>query len=195
MEPFTGAEAATERADRRSHRKQEGVLGEELKDVSGGVDLKTGRAARPDAAIRLRLHQFSQQISGMNHDELLGLVLDQFAADKEASAGTRSRSVTSSFIISPALRYASASRTWGPPQELLATLKEQEIREMFAVADRGVVEQRRNRPARRSRAELASKDTRRSSHGPAEGGQDGPGCTRSRAARLAATRPKEAARP
>ena len=34
------------------------------------------------------------------------------------------------------MRYASANDTYGPPKELIATLKEQEIREMFEDPDR-----------------------------------------------------------
>ena len=188
-EPFTGAEAALS-AQIAEHRKREVVLGQELKDVSGGVDLKTGRA-RPDAAVRWRLRQFSQQISGMGHDELLGLVLDQFAADKDFSRYKKQERYL--IIHFSGMRYASASRTWGPPQELLATLKEQEIREMFAVADRTAVEQEAEQTGAEIEAELGSKDTggaRTAQLKAARAGLDAPAAAR---ARLAATRPKEAA--
>jgi hypothetical protein len=155
MEPLTGAEAAL-KAEITEHRTQEGTLREELKPVTGGVDKKTGRASS-EAAVRWRLHQFRQQISDMGHDELLGLVLDRFAADKDFSRYKKQERYL--IIHFSGMRYASASKTWGPPQELLATLKEQEIREAFIAPDEHEVEQEAEATGAAIEAELASTDT------------------------------------
>ena len=155
LEPFTGAEAAL-KAEIAEHRTQEGVLRPQLERVSGGVDARTRRASR-DAAIRWRVHQFSEQISGMGHDDLLGLVLDVFAADKSFTRFTKQERYL--IIHFSGMRYASANKTWGPPQELLATLKEQQIREMFADVDEHALEEKAEEAASEIEAELTSEKT------------------------------------
>jgi Domain of unknown function (DUF4157) len=187
LEPFTGTEAEL-KAEITGHRTQEGVLRPQLERVSGGVDAKTGRASR-EAAIRWRLHQFSQQISGMGHDELLGLVLDVFATDKGFTRFTKQERYL--IIHFSGMRYASARRTWGPPQELLATLKEQQVRELLADADEDAVEQDAEAAGAQIEAELTSKDTggpRKAELRSVKKGLDSPGSARTQ---LFAKKPQE----
>jgi hypothetical protein len=65
-----------------AHRKQEKILGPKFKRVSGGVNTKTKQADR-DTAVNWLLEEYVQRINSLDHDELLGLVLDRFDADKD----------------------------------------------------------------------------------------------------------------
>ena len=135
MEPLSAAEARL-KGEIKEHQKAEATLRSQLAPISGGVDSRK-RATR-ETAVQWRLRQFSQSILAMDHDELLGLILDEFDADKDF---TRYPKQLRYLVIHfSGMRYDSAHRTWGPPQELLATLKEQQIRELFADADERTVE-------------------------------------------------------
>lgn len=115
------------------HKKQEKTLKPKFDRVSGGVDAKT-KKADPGAAVKWQLDEYQQRINDMHHDELLGLILDRFAVDKDF---TRYPKQDRYLVIHfSGMRYASANDTYGPPKELIATLKEQEIREMFEDPDR-----------------------------------------------------------
>jgi hypothetical protein len=134
MAPFSTEEARLQR-EIKEHQAAEKEPTSELASIKGKVDKK---GASYEAAVQWRLRQFRQRISGMKHDDLLELVLDEFDADPDHKR--HSKQARYMMIHFSGMRYKSAHSTWGPPQELLTTLKEQQIRELFADADQGTVE-------------------------------------------------------
>ena len=130
LEPFSSAEAQL-KEEIKEHKTKEATLRPQLERVSGGVDSK--KKASREAAVKWRLHESEARISGLGHDELIGLILDEFAADKDQKRFSPQKRYE--LLHFSGLHYSTAHGTWGPPQELLATLKEQEIREMFPDLD------------------------------------------------------------
>ena len=130
--PFLSAEAKL-KGEIEEHKKQEKALQPKFDRVKGGVDAKT-KKANPGMAVKWQLDEYEQRLKSMQHDELLGLILDRFEADKDF---TRYPKQDRYLVIHfSGMRYASANETYGPPKELIATLREQEIREMFEDPDR-----------------------------------------------------------
>jgi Domain of unknown function (DUF4157) len=154
MAPFSSAEAKL-RGEIKEHKTEEGTLRPQLARVSGGVDSRSKKATR-EAAVQWRLREFGERLNGMGHDELLGLILDEFAEDKNFTRFPKQ--VRYLVIHFSGMRYRTANRTWGPPQELLATLKEQQIRQMFADADEKKVEEEAQATSAAIEGELKSKD-------------------------------------
>jgi len=127
LAPLSSAEAKL-KSEIEEYKKQAGALQPQLERVKGGVDEKT-KKANPEVVMKWQLHEFEEKIKSMHHDELLSLILDEFDADKNFTRYPKQ--VRYLVIHFSGMRYATAHKTWGDPRELLATLKELEIREMF----------------------------------------------------------------
>ena len=130
--PFLSMEAKL-KGEIEEHKKQEKALKPKFDRVSGGVDTKTKKAT-PGAVVKWLLDEYEQEINSMDHDGLLRLILDRFDADKDFKRYPKQDRYL--VIHFSGMRYASANNTYGPPKELVATLKEQEILGMFEDPDR-----------------------------------------------------------
>ncbi len=130
LQPLELAEK-TAKQQTTEHTQRQSALQQQLQKSSHWIDRKN--RANAGGAMQWRLRQFDQHIQALDHDELLGEVLDVFAAD--ATYQRYPKQVRYLVIHFSGMRYDSAHATYARPQALLATLKEQEVRELFAGTD------------------------------------------------------------
>jgi hypothetical protein len=118
------------------HKKQEKALKPKFDSLRDRVNTKTKKAT-PDATEKWMLHEYEQKINDIEknpdsdkvHNELLGLILDRFDEDKNFIRYPKEQRYEVIHMFG--MRYATANKTYGPPKELVTTLKELEIRETF----------------------------------------------------------------
>ena len=127
LEPLESAEK-TAKEQSKEHAQQQAALQPQVQKLGNWLDAKKNATA--GGAMQWRLRQFDQHIQALDHDELLGEVLDLFAADP--TFARYPKQVRYLVIHFSGMRYKSAHGTFARPQALLAMLKEQEIRELFA---------------------------------------------------------------
>ena len=127
LQPLESAEK-TAKEQSKTQTEQKTKLTQQVQKLSSMLDFK--KHATAGGAVQWRLRQFDQRIQALDHDELLNEVLDVFAADPTFQRYPKQ--VRYLVIHFSGMRYKSAHGTFARPQALLAMLKEQEIRELFA---------------------------------------------------------------
>ncbi len=118
--PFE-AEAKSLQAQSVDLAKQITALGEAFKKLP---KLTPQGAVTPSAAVQWLVHKYDQELSALDHDHLLGKVLERFDAEP-----TRFPKWLQYMIIHfSGMRYASAHGSWADPRLLLETLRTEGVK-------------------------------------------------------------------